>query len=232
MSKVARFLTMSGVAALAGAASLGAQNPVPPVKVGLWQTQMSQLDANGKEVPSPQVAAFAKMAPAVRAQMAEMMRSRGMQMPDANGVMKTCLTRETLDSPAWQQMAADTGCTTTYSARSSSVWKWHSTCPSMKSESDGETTFTGLEAAFPRDGESIREGRAYDLPASCLAVQHRVDDARHPVPGVFFPGELTPACRRDAVKPRLAIGLRSAPLPAEQATLLQPRQMRGTACPY
>jgi hypothetical protein len=147
MSKVARFLTMSGVAAaLAGAASLGAQNPVPPVKVGLWQTQMSQLDANGKEVPSPEVAAFAKMAPAVRAQMAEMMRSRGMQMPDENGVMKTCLTRETLDSPAWQQMAADTGCTTTYSARSNSVWKWHSTCPSMKSESDGETTFTGSEA--------------------------------------------------------------------------------------
>ena len=147
MSKVARILTMSGVAAaLAGAASLGAQNPVPPVKVGLWQTQMSQLDANGKEVPSPEVAAFAKMAPAVRAQMAEMMRSRGIQMPDENGVMKTCLTRETLDSPAWQQIAADTGCTTTYSARSSSVWKWHSTCPSMKSESDGETTFTGSEA--------------------------------------------------------------------------------------
>ena len=55
-------------------------------------------------------------------------------------------TRETLDSPAWQQMAADTGCTTTYSERSSRAWKWHSTCPSMKSESDGETTFTGSEA--------------------------------------------------------------------------------------
>ena len=46
-----------------------------------------------------------------------------------------------------------------------------------------------------------------------------MDDARHPVPRVFLIGKLTPARRRDAVKPRLAIGLRSATLPAEQATL-------------
>ena len=61
-------------------------------------------------------------------------------------------------------------------------------------------------------------------PSSRLAMQQCVDDARHPVPRVFFPGELTPPCRRDGVKSGLAIGLRSAPLPAEQATLLQPHQ--------
>src|SRR5438105_14443293 len=114
MTNVARFLTMSGIAAaLAGTATLGAQNPVPPVKVGLWQTTMSQLDANGKEVPSREAGAFARMSPAARAQMAEMMKSRGMEMPDENGVMKTCLTRETLNSPVWQQMASPPGCTTT-----------------------------------------------------------------------------------------------------------------------
>ena len=44
----------------------------------------------------------------------------------------------------------------------------------------------GPEAAFPEDAESIREGCACDLPASRLAVQQRVDDARHPVPRVFL----------------------------------------------
>jgi hypothetical protein len=42
---------------LAAVASPAAQNsiPVPPVKPGLWETRMSQLDADGKEVPSPEL---------------------------------------------------------------------------------------------------------------------------------------------------------------------------------
>ena len=39
-------------------------------------------------------------------------------------------------------------------------------------------------------------------------------------------GELTPARRRDRVEPGFAIGFRGAPIPAEQATLLQPHQRR------
>jgi len=147
MSIVARSFTFFAVAvSLAGVAVLRAQNPVPPVKPGLWETRMSQLDANGKEVPSPEIAAFARMSPAARAQMAEMMRGRGIQMPDENGVMKVCLTKEMFESGEWQQLAANTGCTTNYSARSGSVWKWHTSCPSMKSESDGEMAFTGSES--------------------------------------------------------------------------------------
>ena len=70
----------------------------------------------------------------------------------------------------------------------------------------------GLEGAFPEDAESIRERRACDLPASRLAVQQRVDDARHPVPRVFFLGELTPARRRDRVEPGFAIAFSPNPL--------------------
>jgi hypothetical protein len=144
---VMKSFTLSAiVASLAGVASLGAQNLVPPVKPGLWETKMSQLDASGKEVPSPEMAALARMPAAQRAQMAEMMRARGVQLPDENGVMKACITRELLDSGAWQQMAADTGCTTTYSTRTGPLWKWHTSCPSLKLESDGEMAFTGSES--------------------------------------------------------------------------------------
>src|SRR5262245_21647318 len=120
------------VVSASSAAFLGAQTP--PVKPGLWETRSAQVDASGKEVPPPEVAAFARMNPQARAQMAEMMKARGVQLPDENGVVKTCLTRELLDSPEWQQMAAQTGCTTSYSTRSSTLWKWHSACPSLKSE--------------------------------------------------------------------------------------------------
>ena len=132
---------------LAIAVGLHAQTPMPtpPVKPGLWETRMSELDASGKEVPAPELAAFSKMPPEMRAQMAAAMKARGVQMPDANGAVKACLTRELLDSDGWQQMAANTGCTTTYSTRSNSVWRWRSSCKSLNSESDGETTFTGSE---------------------------------------------------------------------------------------
>ena len=143
-----RLLIPVCVVSLAGMASLAAQNsiPVPPVKPGLWETRMSQLDANGQEVPSPEFAALSKMPPEQREKMAEAMRARGVQLPDANGTMKACLSKESLDSGAWQQLAAQSGCVTTFSTRTNSAWKWHSACASLHSESDGETAFSGSES--------------------------------------------------------------------------------------
>jgi hypothetical protein len=106
---------------------------------------MSQIDANGQEVPSPELAALSKMPPEMRAMMAETMRARGVQLPDENGAVKACLSKETLDSGAWQQLASESGCVTTFTTRSSSTWKWHSACASLHSESDGETVFSGSE---------------------------------------------------------------------------------------
>lgn len=134
------------IVSIAGVVALAAQNPVPPVKPGLWETRMSQLDASGQEVPSPELAALAKMPPEMRAKMAEVMRARGVQLPEENGAIKACLSKETLDSGTWQQLASESGCTTTFSARSGSTWKWHSTCPSLHAESDGETVFDGSES--------------------------------------------------------------------------------------
>lgn len=139
-------LTAVCVAITVSVVSLAAQTPGPPVKPGLWETRMSQIDANGQEVSSPELAALSKMRPEMRARMAEAMRARGVQLPDENGTTKTCLSKETLDSGTWQQLAAESGCVTTFSTRSSSAWKWHSACASLHSESDGETVFSGSES--------------------------------------------------------------------------------------
>lgn len=120
--------------------------PVPPVKAGLWEVRTSMLDADGHEVAAPEQAALSRMPPEARARMAEAMKARGLSMPDASGATKACLTKELFESGAWQQLAADTGCTTNFSAQSATTWKWHSSCPTMKSESDGETAFSSAES--------------------------------------------------------------------------------------
>jgi len=119
--------------------------PAPPVKAGLWEVRMSVLDADGHEVASPEQAAFSRLSPEARARMAEAMKARGVSMPDANGVTKTCLTKALFESGSWQQVASDAGCTTNFSTLSATTWRWHSSCTTMKSESDGETVFSNAE---------------------------------------------------------------------------------------
>ena len=120
--------------------------PVPPVKGGLWQVRMSSIDANGQEVPTAGSAALAKLPPEARARMADQMRARGIAMPEADGSLKVCFTKEMFESGKWQQLAAQAGCTTNYSSRSGSTWKWHTSCASLKSESDGESVFSSAES--------------------------------------------------------------------------------------
>ena len=126
-------------------AFLIAAPPTPPIKPGLWQAKMTSLDANGKELPSPQAAAMAKMTPEARARLAEAMKARGVMTPDDSGATKVCLSKETFESGDWQQMAEQSGCTTNYSSQTGSTWKWHTSCAAMKSESDGEIVFTNSE---------------------------------------------------------------------------------------
>jgi hypothetical protein len=120
--------------------------PVPPVKPGLWEARSSALDADGHVMASPEQAALSRLPPEARARMAEVMKARGIAMPDANGATKVCLTKEMFESGGWQQTASDAGCTTAFSSRSGSTWKWHSICTKFQSESDGETVFTSPES--------------------------------------------------------------------------------------
>ena len=140
-----RLLTLSVLSCLTLVAA-AAQPQAPPVKAGLWETRMSALDADGHEIAPPQPAALSNMPPEARARIAEAMKARGVAMPDASGATKACFTRETFESGAWQQMASEAGCTTKYSTLSAAAWKWHSSCTSLKSESDGEVVFDSPES--------------------------------------------------------------------------------------
>ena len=137
-----RRLVAPSVLAVCAGVALGAAPPVPPLKLGLWEARTTARDADGKDILPPEQAAMAKMPPEARARMAEMMKARGMPMPDATGAIKMCLTKELLDTGRFQQMAADAGCTTTYSTQTATAWKWHSSCPALHVESDGEAAFT------------------------------------------------------------------------------------------
>jgi len=140
--RLAAFAVLVPVALVAAAAAA-----LPPMKPGLWETRTTVLDASGKEITPPEQAALAGMAPEVKARMAEAMKARGLSLPDATGATRACLTKELFESGAWQQMAADAGCTTNYSTQSSTMWKWHTSCTgSLKVESDGEMTFNSAES--------------------------------------------------------------------------------------
>jgi hypothetical protein len=142
---VIRLLTCSVLSCLALVVA-AQQPPVPPVKAGLWETKMSALDAQGHEIAPPEQAALSNMPPEVRARMADAMKARGLSMPDASGANRACFTKETFESGRWQEMASEAGCTTKYSTQSSTLWKWHSSCASLNSESDGEVTFNSPES--------------------------------------------------------------------------------------
>ena len=120
--------------------------PVPPVKSGLWEARMSALDADGHEVAPPEQAALSRLSPEARAGIADAMKARGVSMPDSNGATKVCLTKEMFESGRWQQMSSEAGCTTNYSTLSGTSWKWHSSCTTLKSESDGEAVFSSPES--------------------------------------------------------------------------------------
>lgn len=117
-----------------------------PVKPGLWEARSSALDPDGHEMAPPEQAALSRLPPEARARMAEVMKARGIAMPDANGATKVCFTKEMLESGGWEQTASEAGCTTTFSSRSGSTWKWHSSCTKFQSESDGETVFASPES--------------------------------------------------------------------------------------
>jgi len=145
MRLIAIGLATSSVLSCFALVAVAAGLPVPPVKAGLWEARMTSLDADGHEIAAPEQAAMARLPPEARAKMAEAMKARGLSMPDASGASKVCLTKEMFESGMWQQMASNAGCTTTFSTQTSSNWKFHSSCTSLKSESDGEVVFTNAE---------------------------------------------------------------------------------------
>jgi len=135
-----RLLPLAGLFALC-ATTAHAQN-TPPIKPGLWQVQ-NEREIDGKKAPD--VADHLKtMSPEARQRMEASMKLHGVDMSGGPGQMKMCMTRESLDQGKWQ--GEQTRCKTDFSTRSSSVWKWHSSCEQPPSTTDGEAAFASPES--------------------------------------------------------------------------------------
>ena len=120
--------------------AISASAQVAPIKPGLWQIQMSR-ETNGQKSPDLSER-LKKMPPARRAQIEAAMKQRGI---DASGnTIKVCQTREMLDSSKFVNPLPD--CKTTYSSRTNSSWKSHTSCSKSHLESDNEITFSGSES--------------------------------------------------------------------------------------
>jgi hypothetical protein len=132
------------VVALVACGPNPAQAQTPPIKPGLWQVH-SQREVDGQKVQMPDMSErMRNLPPEARKQMEAMMKQRGVDMSGGGGDMKICLTRDSLDPSQWQKHQ-DT-CTTDFSSRTSTAWKWRTTCTDPVAETDGEATFISPDA--------------------------------------------------------------------------------------
>jgi hypothetical protein len=120
--------------------AISARGQIAPIKPGLWQIQMER-ETNGKKAPDMSER-LKTMPPERRAQVEAAMKQRGIE---ANGnTVKVCQTREMLDSSKFVNPLPD--CKITYSTRTSSSWKSHTSCSQNHLESDSEVTFSSPES--------------------------------------------------------------------------------------
>jgi hypothetical protein len=134
-SLVAAFTIASG----AIAAQAQTTPPPPPIKPGLWQVHIDR-EVNGQKMPDASER-MKNMSPEKRAQFEAMMKQHGVGTEGAGS--QVCYTRETLGHSPWADVQTD--CKATFRTRTSSAWKWHTSCPKSDYESDGEAIFTDRE---------------------------------------------------------------------------------------
>lgn len=135
-------VTLAAATFSAGAA---AQN----MKPGLWEVtnNMKSTSAEGDKARAQAQAEMAKMAPAERKMMEEMMAKRGLKMgPGGPGGMtaKICLTKEQVER---NEMPAQKGdCKNTKQQRSGNTMKFAYTCTNPPSTGEGQVTYVSSEA--------------------------------------------------------------------------------------
>ena len=140
-------LIITGIIAIVGLTNASATEPptVPPIKAGLWEVMDLNFGNNDKghnELDTIQ-SALKDLPAGMRDQMKALMKSRGVDVDSERGEIKACLTQQMLTEGRLQH--AQTGCSVTETLHSSNNWKWHSSCPALKTESDGEVTFKTSE---------------------------------------------------------------------------------------
>jgi hypothetical protein len=133
---IVAFATVSSAIAVQAQTTI----PTPPIKPGLWQIQMERV-VDGQKMPDMSER-MKNMSPEKRAQMEAMMKQHGVGM--GGGGNQMCYTREMLEHSPWADIQTD--CKPTFSSRTSSAWKWHTSCPKASLEADGEAIFINSES--------------------------------------------------------------------------------------
>ena len=126
---------------LLGVATFALAQTALPIKAGLWQIHIDR-EVNGQKAPDMSEK-MKNMDPETRARVEAMMKQRGIDMGASGGPNKVCYSKEMIQRGRWADQ--ETECKTDFSSQSASSWKWHSSCPKLGSESDGEATFSGSE---------------------------------------------------------------------------------------
>ena len=134
------------------AIALAAQAQTAPIKPGLWQVQ-SEREVNGQKVPDASDR-MKNMSPEKRAQFEAMMKQHGVAT-DGSGLHQVCYTKENLDYSAWADQAMD--CKATFSSHTGSFWKWHTSCPTMGIEADGEATFLNSQSYMVKSTSVVKK---------------------------------------------------------------------------
>jgi hypothetical protein len=148
-------ITAFAIAAVAPAAQ---SQVVAPIKPGLWQIH-SEREVNGQRQPDMSER-MKNMSPEKRAQIDAMMKQHGVAS-GAGGMGQVCYSRESLERSPWADQATD--CKVDYKSRSSSVWKWHTSCAKSRYEADGEADFLDREnyvvksTSISKIGEQVRK---------------------------------------------------------------------------
>lgn len=130
--------------------AVSANGQIAPIKPGLWQIQMER-ETNGQK-SSDMSERMKSMPPERRAQLEAAMKQRGIE---ANGnTVKVCQTREMLDASKFVNPLPD--CKTTYSSRTNSTWKSHTSCSQNHLESDSEIIFSGPESYIAKTTSTLQ----------------------------------------------------------------------------
>ena len=148
-----RFRSLIIASALTVAAHGGQAQTMPPMKAGLWQIRI-ESEINGQKPPD-MAERMKNMSPETRKNVEAAMKRQGMDAGDSGG-RKACYSRETIDRGRWAEQP--NGCKTDYSSRTASAWKWHSSCPQIGYEGDGEAVFLSSESYVVKSSGAMTSG--------------------------------------------------------------------------
>jgi len=153
---ISRFRYLIIACTLTVAACRGQAQNQRPMKPGLWQIHIDS-EINGKKPPD-MAERMKNMSPETRKRAEAAMKQQGVDASDSGG-RKVCYGREMIEQGRWAEQP--NGCKTDYSTRTPSLWKWHSSCPKMGFEGDGEAIFPDSENYVVKSSGVITdEGKA------------------------------------------------------------------------